>query len=48
MNMRDRFAFFVMPFKWARRGCFDWEGARVAWFYAFVGRPSRKWGKDRS
>jgi len=34
LRIRDRLAYFAMPFRWIRRGCFDWLAARVAWTLA--------------
>lgn len=34
MNIRRRWEFFSMPFKWLRRGCYDFEAHMVAWRFA--------------
>ena len=41
MSLKDRAAFLVMPLQWIRYGCFDWEAARFAWTYAFIGRAPK-------
>ena len=47
MSLRSRIGCLAIPFKWIVRGCFDWEAARVAWYYAIFGRPNPAWGEKK-